>query len=287
MPENGGRRRGAGDDMKHRGRLVRLVFAGVVLVVLATATAGYVQSQTGDAVKAPIHDPDVDLPFAERDAKYQADWNEFKQRLAAWMAAFDPESVDLQSLEHAENWALTDGSSQSLDEAVAAADRIVVGRAGKLRPDGSNMFGTAVTFDVERTFKGKRESPVTVDQGSTFYPTADWSGVLIVDSPGEPLMFPGHRYCCCYSMARGLASRCSCLAGGTSCGTVRCVRSRGTSFAAKWTGCSSGTSCTWWRIRLGGLRGGRASSPPRPVGEHEEGGPEPASSLILETRGGA
>lgn len=180
--------------MERRGRLLRLVLGSVAVVGLAVGTAGFVHSQTADDVKAPVHDPDLELSFAEREAKYQADWNQFTRRLAGWMAAFDPESVDLASLEHAESGALTDGSKPSLDEGVATADRIVVGRAKKLRPDGSNMFGTDVTFDVERTLKGKREDRITVQQRSSFYPKPDWKGVLIVDSPGEPLMFPGHRY---------------------------------------------------------------------------------------------
>ncbi len=117
----------------------RLLIVTVVLVGVtgaATATAGFVRSQTTDTVKASIHDPDLDLAFAEREAKYQADWDGFTKRLAAWMAALDPAALDLASLEHSENWALTEGSQPSLDEAVAEADRIVVGRAKKLRPDG-------------------------------------------------------------------------------------------------------------------------------------------------------
>ncbi len=180
--------------MGHSGRLIRFVLAGLVVLVVVVATAGFVHSQTADTGKGPIHDSDVDLSFAEREAKYQADWNQFAKRLAAWMASFDPASVDVRSLEHHESLAMTDDSKPTLVVAVNAADRIVVGHATKLHPDGSNMFGTDVTFEVERTLKGTGGGSITVEQGSTFYPTSDWKGVLIVDRPGEPLMFPGHRY---------------------------------------------------------------------------------------------
>lgn len=165
----------------------------VVGVVLTLSAVGVGYGQLGDS-KTPRRDPDLGLPFAEREAKYAAEWDGFTKRLAAWTSSFDPASVDLTSLNRSELWAMTEESKPSLDESVAAADRIVVGQVKELRPDLTNMIGTIVTVDVEQTLKGESRRLIEIAQSSTFYPTPDWKGVMILDTLGEPLMMPGNRY---------------------------------------------------------------------------------------------
>lgn len=178
--------------MGRRGRLLRLVLVGLVVVGLAVGTAGFVHSQTGDTVKAPVHDPDLDLPFAEREAKYQADWNEFVQRLEAWVASVDTANVNYEALRHAESLRHGMDPEESLDEAAAAAKWVVVVRVESIRLTA--MSGNTITLHVERTLKGPRRDRIEVLQGSGLYPEPDWETVIIVDDPGDPLLLPGHRY---------------------------------------------------------------------------------------------
>jgi len=171
-----------------------IVLAALVVGVVVTLSAvGAVYGQIGDS-KTPRRDPDLDLPFAEREAKYEAHWDGFTKRLAAWNASLDVASLDLGRLRHSELATYSDDSKPSLDEAVSAASRIIVGRVKELRPSVTDMIGTLVTLEVERTLKGESGGSITVLQSSTFYPTPDWKGVMILDAPGEPLMLPGNRY---------------------------------------------------------------------------------------------
>ena len=80
---------------------------------------------------------------------------------------------------------------KDLDAAAKHADAIVVRRVAAVTPDG---FGSIVTVNVDRSLKGDAlVRSVRVRQSSGFFPTMDWSGVVISDAENEPLLLPGQR----------------------------------------------------------------------------------------------
>jgi hypothetical protein len=159
------------------------VATGFALVAITTAYAAI-------AAKGPFQNPDAGLTDAQRDANYANGRADFEARYAQWVASLDVNTLDLSSLQHVELNVIGPPGQPSLQAAKSKADRIVVGHVTAIKP---TVNGTVVSVAVSRTLKGDQRSVIEVRQSSGLRPTSDWKGVVIADSPGEPLMLPGVR----------------------------------------------------------------------------------------------
>ncbi|MHB8324045.1 MAG: hypothetical protein ACYDHB_06410 [Candidatus Dormibacteria bacterium] len=79
--------------------------------------------------------------------------------------------------------------AQTLEQAVASAEYIVVGRATAIKP--TPFSGTLVTLAVTERLKGPSVQEVTIVQPGGLQPTSDWAGVVIASAPQDPLLLPG------------------------------------------------------------------------------------------------
>lgn len=158
------------------------VCAGVVLL---GATTAYAVSSSGR-----FGNPDAGLTDSQRNANYAAARASFDARYQQWIADLDVTKLDFSSLPHVELNVSVLPPQPTLIAAKSKADRIVVGTVTGLKPTTS---GTFVSLSVSRTIKGANGSTITLRQASGLRPTSDWKGVMIADSPGEPLLLPGTR----------------------------------------------------------------------------------------------
>lgn len=159
------------------------VGAAVLLGLFTTAYAA-------GTAKGPFANPDAGLSDAQRNANYANLRASFDARYAKWVANLDLSKIDLYSLPHAELNVQVVPGQPTLRAAKSKADWIVVGTAVSLKP---TVNGTLVSLAVSRSLKGGQTSSITLRQASGLRPTADWTGVFIADSPGEPLLLPGTR----------------------------------------------------------------------------------------------
>lgn len=171
-------------------RSVRRRWIGIGMgigLLLVSVTAVYATIAT----KGPFTNPDAGLTDTQRDQNYASARTEFESRYAQWIASLDISKVDLTAVPHVEMNVVVLPGQPTLAAAKARADIIVVGTVAGLKP---MVSGTAVSVAVARTLKGQESSSITVRQASGFRPTPDWKGIMIADSPGEPLLLPGTRF---------------------------------------------------------------------------------------------
>jgi hypothetical protein len=164
---------------------------GRLRVALLTVTAAALLIGAGVVVGGgkplPVN-PDKGLTedqVIQRQAQARA---AFEDRLAAWFKNLDVAKLDLRSLPHAERLVSLEPPAATFADAVREASVVVTGTVSSISPQED---GTIVTLTVDATLKGATTSSVSFMQVSTLRPTADWSGTIIADSPGTPLLLPG------------------------------------------------------------------------------------------------
>jgi len=164
-----------------------LVAADVIPISSGPASG----SPTPAATKAVPPDPDIGLSDAERNAKYEATWNEFQARRKEWIEGLDLAGLDLRSLPRYDNSGDSLPGESDLASAVSRAEVIVVGDVTDIKPTVSG--GTRTTLAVKHVLKGGDFSSLEMAQASTLEPTLDWKKTEISDVPAAPLLLPGDR----------------------------------------------------------------------------------------------
>jgi hypothetical protein len=172
----------------------------------ATNLAG-TSCNPGAGLETPVSDPtssaasatstfgpdnEAGLSDSQREALHKQGWSNFQHRYTAWVKSLKVDKVDLHSLPRHPLNTLALPGQPSLRDAVAKADVIVVGCVSAIRPRTS-LSGTNTTFSVEQTVKGSSISNVTFTQSGFLFPTADYSGAVILQSADGALLLPGER----------------------------------------------------------------------------------------------
>jgi hypothetical protein len=170
---------------RRTGLIAAVTFASVLIA------AGALAVSVAAGGKLVPTNPDAGLSDQERDARYSQARAEFEKRYEEWKAGLDLATVDLATLPRSELMIQSAAPEPTLSAAVQAADRIIVGSVQSLR--ATTSAGTLVTLRVEQTLKGSSASTLTIRQGSSIEPGADWNGMMIGDAPGDPLLLPATR----------------------------------------------------------------------------------------------
>src|SRR5450759_1060860 len=158
------------------------VAAGTILVVAAVAIGGGKPISTSS---------ESGMTAEERDALHEAQFAAWQQKYEAWIADLDVSTLNLAKLPRKEQMVELKAPPATFAQSVTAADSVVRGKVTGIRP---TTEGTWVTMRVEKVLKAKgKPGTVTFLQGSTFEPNTDWTGAVILDSPGGPLLLPGDR----------------------------------------------------------------------------------------------
>lgn len=127
---------------------------------------------------------------SQRAAQYAAEQAAWASKLATWLATLDLAKIDMRVLPRTDLLADLVPGKADLQQAVAAADRIVVGEVATIRPTTGGT--TEVTLTVTKTIKGPAASTVVFAQYGGLQPKADWSGPSsILQLPGQQLLLPG------------------------------------------------------------------------------------------------
>jgi hypothetical protein len=160
----------------------------VAASVLAVTWGFHAEESKGD----PSQDPCYNLSDEECQALIQKSEREAVARMEVWLADFNTRDVDLRSLPTAELMADYLTFPETLDDAIAAADAIVVGQS---RDITFQLHSWApVEFGIDQSVKGPLFGETIVMQPGGPEPYPDWDGgVRLGIARPDPLLLPGDR----------------------------------------------------------------------------------------------
>jgi hypothetical protein len=168
----------------------------VVAVGLAGAGAA-VHALVASHSTAPIHITQAGLSDTERNALYERNTAAFQARLQAWYAHLDQQHLDLRTLKRVGMMASVEPAAAStLAAALAQSDAavtVVVQAVHTSQANATALPESDVTVTVVNQAKGSVPRSIVLHQLGGVVPTLDWSGALIEDADGQPLLLPGDR----------------------------------------------------------------------------------------------
>ncbi len=176
-------------DVRQRGT-GKSISVGVVLALILGVGAGGAITLAASSNKSPVTNPDRGLTDAQRALRYSQLQGAFEARYTSWLEHLDIGQLALGKLPR-ESMLGTGVAAQvqTLAQAVAGAEYIVVGTATAIKP--TPFSGTAVTLTVTDMMKGPSVKEVTIVQPGGLLPTSDWKGVIVASAPTDPLLLPG------------------------------------------------------------------------------------------------
>ena len=176
-------------DVRQRGT-GKSISVGVVLALILGVGVGGAITLAASSNKSPVTNPDRGLADAQRALRYSQLRGAFEAHYTSWLEHLDIGRLALGKLPR-ESMLGTGvaAQAQTLAEAVAGAEYIVVGTATAIKP--TPFSGTAVTLAVTATVKGPSVKEVTIVQPGGLLPTSDWKGVIVASAPTDPLLLPG------------------------------------------------------------------------------------------------
>jgi len=179
-----------------RSRGVRLALA-VGLVAVGVGGAGAVHAFVQSQSKTPSANTEAGLSDAQRNALYEQNTAAFETRLKAWYAHLDQQHLDLRTLRRVGMMASVEPpAADTLAAALAKADAavtVVVTAVHTAQASAMALPESDVTVTVVGQAKGSVAHSIVVHQLGGVIPTLDWSGAMIEDADGQPMLLPGDR----------------------------------------------------------------------------------------------